>query len=201
MENTTTITIESLIEQGNEILQGIQYVPSHPGVIRLYSVYGLADESVYERWKNIVLRYLSTKNPNDISVKDFRTSAEKFEKDYYQPAEMKKMIGILESVKAIPTKIDDSEAKPSKGPSVVINNNNTQSQNQVLNVDLFTKAIEDVLTVSQIKELRKVVEEECGDVEKAKPKLMEKLKSFGENLSSNIVANLLTNPTIWTSLF
>lgn len=70
-----------------------------------------------------------------------------------------------------------------------------------MNVDLFTKAIEDVLTVSQIKELKKVVEEEGGDVEKAKPKLMEKLKSFGENLSSNIVANLLTNPTIWASLF
>ena len=201
MENTTAITIESLIKQGNEILQGTKPVPSRPGVIRTFSVHSLADESVYECWKNIVFRFLSTKYPNDISVKDFRTSADTFEKTFYFPIALKKMIGILESVKAIPTKIDDSEAKPSKGPSVVINNNNSQSQNQVLNIDLFTKAIEDVLTVSQIKELKKVVEEEDGDVEKAKPKLMEKLKSFGENLSSNIVANLLTNPTIWTSLF
>ena len=201
MENSATITIESLIEQGNEILQGIQYVPSRPHAIRTRSVHSLADESVYERWKNIVLRFLSTKYPNDISVKDFRTYAEKFEREYHSPVEMKKMIGILESIKAIPSKIDNSEAKLSKGPSLVINNTNSQSQNQVLNFDLFTKAIEDVLTVSQIKELKKVVEEEGGDVEKAKPKLIEKLKSFGENLSSNIIANLLTNPTIWTSLF
>lgn len=201
MENVTAITIESLIEQGNEILQGIKNVPSRPYAIRTYSVHSLADESVYERWKNIVIRFLSTEFPNDISVKDFITSADAFERSRYSPVAMKKMISILESVKAIPTKIDDLEAKPSKAPSVVINNNNSQSQNQVLNIDLFTKAIEDVLTVSQIKELKKVVEEEDGDVEKAKPKLIEKLKSFGENLSSNIVANLLTNPTIWTSLF
>lgn len=200
MENTATITIESLIEQGKEILHGIQYVPSHPGVIRLYSVHSLADESVYERWKNIVLRYLSTEYPNDISVKDFRTSAEKFERDSYSPAEMKKLIGILESVKAIPSKIDNSDTKRNKTSSIVINNTNSQTQNQVLNVDLFTKAIEDVLTVSQIKELKKVTEE-SEDLAKAKPKILEKLKSFGENLSSNIVANLLTNPTIWTQLF
>lgn len=197
----TAITIDSLIEQGNEILQGIKYVPSHPGVIRTYSVHSIADESVYERWKNIALRLLSMEYPNDISVKDFRTSADAFERSLYSPGAMKKMIGVLESVKAIPSKIDGSKTKPGKAPSVVINNTNSQSQNQVLNVDLFTKAIEDVLTVSQIKELKKVVVEEGGDVEKAKPKLIEKLKSFGENLSSNIVANLLTNPTIWTSLF
>lgn len=201
METATAITIDSLIEQGNEILQGIKPVPSRPGVIRTFSVHSLADESVYECWKNIVLRFLSTKYPNDIAVKDFRTFADAFERSRYSPVAMKKMIGILESVKAMPSNIVDSAAKPGKAPSIVINNTNSQTQNQVLNVDLFTKAIEDVLTVSQIKELRKVVEEEGGDVEKAKPKLIAKLKSFGENLSSNIVANLLTNPTIWTSLF
>lgn len=200
MENKT-ITIESLIEQGNQILHGIQYVPSRSGVSRLFSVHSLADESAYERWKNIVLRYLHTEYPKDISVKDFRVSAEKFEKNYYSPLEMKKMIGILESVKAFPSKIDDIETKQSKAPSIVINNTNSQTQNQVLNVDLFTKAVEDVLTASQIKELKKVVEEENGDVTKAKPKLIEKLKSFGENLSSNIVANIITHPSIWVSLF
>jgi len=199
MENTP-ITIDSLIEQGNEILQGISYVPSSPGVIRMFSVHRLADESIFERWKNITMRFLSLRYPNDASVEDFRKASEKFEKDYYHPTEMKKMIGILESIAAIPTQIDNTGNQQRKQPSIVINNTNSQSQNQAVNIDLFTKAIEDVLTVSQIKELKKAVEEEGGDIAKAKPKLIEKLKSFGENLSSNIVANIITNPSIWTSL-
>ena len=48
MENKV-ITIDSLIEQGTEILQGIKYIPPSPHVIRTYSVHGLADESIYER--------------------------------------------------------------------------------------------------------------------------------------------------------
>ena len=195
------ISIESLIEEGNEMLQGIKYVPAPSGVIRMFSVYNLADDSKYERWKNVVLRYLSSNYPNDISVNDFRKASEEFEKHYYSPTGMKKMVGILESLEAIPTKIENTNNKSDKESSVIINNTNSQTQNQVLNIDLFTKAIEDVLTVSQIKEMKKVVEEEGGDLTKAKPKLVEKLKSFGENLASNIVANLITNPSIWASMF
>lgn len=195
------ISIESLIEEGNEMLQGIKYVPAPSGVIRMFSVYNLADDSKYERWKNVVLRYLSSNYPNDISVNDFRKASEEFEKHYYSPTGMKKMVGILESLEAIPTKIENISNKQDKEPSVIINDTNSQTQNQVLNIDLFTKAIEDVLTVSQIKEMKKVVEEEGGDLTKAKPKLVEKLKSFGENLASNIVANLITNPSIWASMF
>lgn len=195
------ISIETLIEEGNEMLKGIKYVPAPSGVIRMISVYNLADDSKYERWKNVVLRYLSSNYPNDISVNDFRKASEEFEKHYYSPTGMRKMVGILESLEAIPTKIENASNKQDKEPSVIINNTNSQTQNQVLNLDLFTKAIEDVLTVSQIKEMKKVVEEEGGDLTKAKPKLVAKLKSFGENLASNIVANLITNPSIWASLF
>lgn len=195
------ISIESLIEEGNEMLQGIKYVPAPSGVIRMFSVYNLADDSKYERWKNVVIRYLSSNYPNDISVNDFRKALEEFEKHYYSPTGMRKMVGILESLEAIPTKIENTSNKQDKEPSIIINNTNSQTQNQVLNIDLFTKAIEDVLTISQIKEMKKVVEEEGGDLTKAKPKLVEKLKSFGENLASNIVANLMTNPSIWASLF
>ena len=193
------ITIDSLIEQGTEILQGIKYIPPSPHVIRTYSVHGLADESIYERWKNITIRFLNSNYPNDISVADFRNAVEKFEKGYYPPTEMKSMIGILESFKAIPSKIEISSQR--KGPSIVINNKNSQTQNQTITIQLFTKAIEDELTISQIKELKRIVDEEKGDVEKAKPKIVDKLKSFGESLSSNIVANILTNPTIWSSIF
>jgi len=195
------ITIESLTEQGKEILQGISFVQPSPNVIRLFSVYRLENDSIYERWKNVAIRFLSSKYPNDESVTDFRKAAEKFEKDHYSPTEMKKMIGILESITIIPTQLNHMCNQQSKQPSIIINNTNSQSQSQTIDVDWLSKAIEDVLTISQIKELNKVFEDEGGNMAKAKPKLVEKLKSFGENIASNIVANIITSPSIWTSLF
>lgn len=202
MENNTTITIESLIEQGNDILRGIKSVPAPAGVTRIMSTYSLADKNQYESWKNIVIRFLSSEYPGDYSINEFKKVSTQFMLYRNSPNYLRQMIGILESIKAIPSKINDvTEVKQGENPSIIINNSNTQTQKQVFSIDLFSKAIEDVLTVSQIKELKKVVEEEDGDVAKAKPKLIEKLKSFGENLSSNIVANILTNPTIWSSIF
>ena len=194
-----TLTIEALIAEGNEILEGIKYVPSSPNVFRTFSVYHLADESVYERWKNIVIRFLSTNYPDDISSSDFRKVAEEFEKKYYSPTSMKKMLGILEAFKAIPTPIT-SVLEKTNTPSIVINNSNSQSQEQSQNIDILIKSIEDAFTISQLKELRQIVNEENGNLEKSKPKLTEKIKSFGSNLASNIVANILTNPVIWSSI-
>ena len=48
--------------------------------------------------------------------------------------------------------------------------------------------------------LKQVVDEEKGDLEKAKPKVIDKIKSFGENVASNILANIITNPAIWSCL-
>ena len=39
-----------------------------------------------------------------------------------------------------------------------------------------------------------------NDLQKARPGIIEKLKSFGADVVSNIVANLLTNPAIWGGL-
>lgn len=83
-----------------------------------------------------------------------------------------------------------------------INNSNSQTQNQQQSfaVDLFLEAIKDDLTGRQIKELKEVVAEADNDLEKARPGIIEKLKSFGTDVASNIIANLLTNPVIWTGL-
>ena len=109
------------------------------------------------------------------------------------------MLGILEAFKAIPTPIT-SVLEKTNTPSIVINNSNSQSQEQSQNIDILIKSIEDAFTISQLKELRQIVNEENGNLEKSKPKLTEKIKSFGSNLASNIVANILTNPVIWSSI-
>ena len=65
---------------------------------------------------------------------------------------------------------------------------------------MFLEAIKDDLTGRQIKELKAVVAEADNDLQKARPGIIEKLKSFGADVVSNIVANLLTNPAIWGGL-
>ena len=67
-------------------------------------------------------------------------------------------------------------------------------------IDLFIDAIKDDLTGRQIKELKAVVEEVDNNLQKARPGIIAKLKEFGTDVASNIVANILTNPMIWTGL-
>ena len=65
---------------------------------------------------------------------------------------------------------------------------------------MFLEAIKDDLTGRQIKELKEVVDESGGDKEKARNGIIAKLKSFGSDVASNIVANIITNPMIWANL-
>lgn len=88
--------------------------------------------------------------------------------------------------------------------SAVINNNNNmsqtqnQSQTQEIAISIFLESIKDELTGRQMKEIKEIVEQE-EDVNQAKPKIIEKLKSFGGDVLSNIIANIITNPTILAS--
>lgn len=83
-----------------------------------------------------------------------------------------------------------------------ISNNNQQEQNQTqsLAINLFLEAIKDDLTGRQVKELKKVIAKSSSDKEKARDGIIAKLKSFGDNVAANIVANILTNPVIWGGL-
>ena len=77
---------------------------------------------------------------------------------------------------------------------IVITNSNTQSQQQDQTVDIFIEAIADELTGKQMKELKAALAEEKRG---AKGTLIEKVKSFGLDTLSNILANIVTNPAIW----
>ena len=95
----------------------------------------------------------------------------------------------------------DVKVQQTKGINIQnnISNTNTQSQkqSQQQTIEILIKALEDQLTISQVKEIKQVVAEEKGNLEKAKPKVIDKVKAFGENVASNILANIITNPIIW----
>jgi len=70
------------------------------------------------------------------------------------------------------------------------------TQNQNININLLVSALEEELKVSQIKELKEIMNSQETNPHK-KNKIIEKLKNFGENVASNILANILINPNIW----
>ena len=162
----------------------------------------------YHLWVEKTKRYIRQNFSNDPAIKEFETLSSK----EVEPEQQKRLLAILEAFAALPTVIPDNRTtqiteKKGKGKDAInvittINNSNSQSQSQEqsLAVELFIEAIKDDLTGRQIKELKSVVAEADDDLQKARPGIIAKLKEFGTDVASNIVANILTNPMIWGGL-
>ena len=203
------ITLDLLIQEHRDRIPQLHYKPSPPGCIG-FSYYYYDDSACYQKWLATTKRYLEITFPNDKDIKEFDTvSSEKL-----SPEQQRKLLAILEAFSSLPSIIPDAriteiKEKEGKGRNAInvttnINNSNqqsqTQTQEQTLAVELFIEAIKDGLTGRQIKDLKQVVNDADGDLQKARPGIIDKLKSFGSDVASNIVANLLTNPMIWGGL-
>ncbi len=201
----SNITLESLIKEQKARVSQLKYKPNPPGCWG-FAYYYDNNES-YQKWLATTKRYLGIHFLDDKDVNEFDTIS----KDRLSPEQQKKLLGILEAFALLPTIIPDSRTtqiteKKGRGREAInvtttINNTNTQAQNQAqtIAIELFLEAIKDDLTGRQIKELKEVVAASNGDLQKAKPGIIEKLKSFGADVASNVIANLITNPAIWAS--
>ena len=196
------ITLESLIQEHKSRL------PYLHDVGNMLPYYEYPDMEAYHKWLAKTIRYIEIQYPNDKHVIEFCEVS----KDNTYPDQQQKLLAILEAFAVLPTIIPDNRTmlvseKKCKGKDSInvvttINNTNSQSQSQEqsLAVQLFIEAIKDDLTGRQIKELKAVVAEADNDLQKARPGILAKLKEFGSDVASNIVANLLTNPMIWGGL-
>ena len=201
------ITLESLIQEHKDRIAQLKYEPDPPGCWG-FSYYYYNESESYQKWLATTKRFISIKYPNDKDVNEF----DSISKEKLGPEQQKRLLAILEAFAALPTVIPDNRTtqiteKKGKGKDAInvittINNSNSQSQSQEqsLAVDLFIEAIKDDLTGRQIKELKSVVTEADNDLQKARLSIIAKLKEFGSDVASNIVANLLTNPMIWGGL-
>ncbi|WP_321978119.1 hypothetical protein [Prevotella sp.] len=190
--------LESLIQEGNEIVKTISYVKAPSGIIRMFDVYNVEDETRYQTWKSKSIRFLNVNFKDDTESTAFVEAANSFDKSHYTPKYLKEMVGILISFKEIPNNIKRKENVKQTPPSAVtVNINQSQTQNQKIN--LFIEAISDELTGKQYKELQSIAQEESNP-DTLKQKIVEKLKSFGGDVLSNIVANIITNPSVWNSM-
>ena len=80
----------------------------------------------------------------------------------------------------------------SKGINISVN----QNQNQTINVNVIKEIIRDELKGSQFKEIENIIKSKEQPQSK-RQKIFDKLKSFGADISANIIVNLLTNPSIF----
>lgn len=198
------ITLEALIQEQNERIPCLKYKPSPPGCFG-FSYYFYEDEESYQCWLAKTKRYININYPNDKDVCEFEIISKKVK----TPNQQKKLVAILEALAALPIVVPDNTTKHESEKdnkkdtlNLTINNTNSQSQSQKqsIAVELFIEAIKDDLTGRQIKELKAVVAEANNDKEKARSGIISKLKEYGANVASNIVANILTNQAIWGAL-
>ena len=70
------------------------------------------------------------------------------------------------------------------------------TQNQSLTMNVLNSALENELNQEQIQELIELLKSKDTKSQK-KNKITERLMSFGSDVTSNILANILTNPNIW----
>jgi hypothetical protein len=165
-----------------------------------YYVYEDSVKEGYIKWKENAKRFLEINFTGDKHIDEFNKTCDEIN---LTPNQQKKLLAILEAFEKYPQVIENNKVSNQNG-SINIHNNisntNTQNQSQQQGIEIFIKSLEDELSVSQLKELKQVVKEEEGDLEKAKTKLIDKIRSFGKDVASNILANIITNPAIWSYL-
>jgi len=193
-----SITLEELIQEHKERIKILRY---HREAFIPY--YDYENMETYHLWIEKTKRYIRQNFSNDPAVKEFETLSSK----EVEPEQQRRLGAIIEAFAIIPASELQKRTKSSKkevgeGVNITINNTNSHSQNQKqsMAVELFIEAIKDDLTGRQIKELESVVAEADNDLQKARSGILAKLKEFGADVASNIVANLLTNPMIWGGL-
>lgn len=179
--------IDELIQQGRALKNALQ---CHYGDLITY--YTHADNQEYEVWLAYTRRYLKTNYADDVFIADFEKVAAEREPS---PEQMDKMIACLEAISRLPQVIK----KPvvSSSPAVTINNTQTQSQSQNVFMNVFVDALHEELNMKQIRELKYIAENTELDAEQKKKSIFDKIIDFGKDTLASIVANVLTNPTIW----
>ncbi|HJS00196.1 MAG TPA: hypothetical protein VJ780_04605 [Flavobacterium sp.] len=78
-------------------------------------------------------------------------------------------------------------------------NNQNQSTSVSINIDFIIDILKGELRNSEIEEVKEILESGEKPKEKKK-KFIDKIKSFGSDVASNILANILTNPQVYEQI-
>lgn len=175
--------LQDLIQEGRQRLCGIIEKRGDWGVWYEYH-----DADAYQKWLGITRRYINTYYRGDKDVERF----EKLAEEHLTRTQQQEMLAILEALAVMPQVVRGNASESQ--PIVSIVNNNTNTQNLIL--DVFVDSIKDELTGKQQKMLKEIVKDDKKTEDERRDSLIDKLKSFGGDVLSNIIANIITNPAI-----
>jgi hypothetical protein len=180
--------LDNLISEGKRLTPTIYFVPAGPGVIRTFSVYSTTEKEKYQDWQSATQRFIKTYFPSDLG--DMKEATKKINHSNHQ-----KIMGILRAIKLMPEEPKANDKEGQGNTNITINN----TQKVVLN--LFTEAIKDEVTGKDYKILKDILKHYEREPEKTKSKLIDKLKSLGNDVLTNIIVNIMTNPNIYGGFF
>jgi len=181
------MNIEDLILEGENLRESI-YLENKASVFFPYNIYKSTNETEYQSWISLIQRLIKIKYPSELN--DF----EKLSIDI-DPENHRKILALLNSIKEIPDEPENKVSNKEQGLHINI----TQSQNQQTNVsiNLIIEAFKSELNDNQRKEIQTIIDDKELEPEKKKSKIVETLKKFGGDIASNILANILTNPSFF----
>jgi hypothetical protein len=85
--------------------------------------------------------------------------------------------------------------------NINVHQKNTQNQSTKITIklDFLIEIFKDELKGFQVKELKEILDSELDEKDKKK-NFFDKIKSFGADVASNVLASLMTNPAVYNQL-
>lgn len=176
---------------------------------KIDSLSSVQDVNSFNIWQEgTTLTLINIYEENDVRVRKF----EKIEAyRHYGVADIERVpeakAEALEILKNLIQNLEDFGLPTAKtktksgGVNVSVHQNNDQRQTTNVNIHLklIIDAIKDELKGSQVKELQTILESN-EEPEVKRKSFVDKIKSFGSDVASNILANVLTNPEVYNQL-
>ena len=185
------MTITVLIKEGEEFRDSIGDSAHDIGKIQ--------DSSKYHLWIERVVRYLGQTVPKDISIERFMHYSNQINPIHCSKSSFEGLLNILRAVEELPDVVtaDDLVHRKKDDDKISIQTNvkQEQNQNQTQTVTVLEAALKDSFAPFQLEELKEILKSNQPREVKRKS-LMEKLKSFGGDVASGVLANILSNPEV-----
>lgn len=176
---------------------------------KIVSLSTLTNTKQFNVWqKETVLTLINIYSENDKRIKSFEEiqsyinfGLSGIDKFHEASAEADRILkSLIQDISDFGIIKSDSNTKVG-GINLNVNQHNhqTQTTNVEVNLNLLVEILKDELKGSQVKELKTIIESN-EEPEIRKKNFVEKIKSFGSDVASNILANLLTNPQVYEQL-
>lgn len=158
-------------------------------------------------WKKATIGTLKRVVPHNITIIEHLSDIESIgnyggdQKESAKRDSKQILQSLIKDILRFGLEIPQKEIETKDVIKIAVNQHNHQNQTNsvIIQLDVLVEILKDELKGVQIKELKSILESSVSSEEKKKS-FVDKIKSFGSDVASNILANLLTNPQVYEQL-